>query len=143
MTEAERLLRAMFGGVHERQGAFAVDGDEADPMRYYHENAVYSLFGPSGTKETLKGKHAIAQFIRTCGEALAAHEDEILAITPVDQHCAFVHARAFRKSAVSGEEIRYEWAMLFRVEQGLITYGADMLDPDAQAFWGRVMEKRQ
>lgn len=122
----------MFSGAD----VFAVDGDLADPLRLYHDNAVFSLFGPSGTKETLRGKSAIAHFIRAAAAALSAREDEILAITPVDHNCAFVHASAYRQSAANGEEIRYEWAMFFRVEDGLITYGTDMLDPDAQAFWG-------
>ncbi len=28
--------------------------------------------------------------------------------------------------------------MLYRVENGMVTYGVDMLDSDAQAFWGRI-----
>ena len=59
-------------------------------------------------------------------------------IVAIDEQCAFVRASAWRKSKATGEEIAYEWAMLYRVEDGLITYGADMLDADAQAFWGRI-----
>jgi hypothetical protein len=72
---------------------------------------------------------------------LAGRDDEIIAITGIDEQCALVHARAWRKSTASGEELRYEWAMLYRVENGLVTYATDMLDADAQAFWGRILKR--
>lgn len=71
--------------------------------------------------------------------AVAPQPDEVLEIVGVDAQCAFVRARAWRRSAASGEALAYEWAMLYRVEDGQITYGADMLDAEAQAFWGRVL----
>ncbi|MCY1464199.1 hypothetical protein D9M71_821950 [compost metagenome] len=46
-----------------------------------------------------------------------------------------VHAKMWRKAAATGEEIHYEWAMLYRVENGQIIYGSDMLDRDAQELW--------
>lgn len=73
-----------------------------------------------------------------CTELLAFRQDEIMTIDGIDEQCAFVRARAWRTSKATGEEIRYEWAMLYRVENGQITYGADMLDTDAQAFWARI-----
>jgi len=139
MNEAVPLLRAIFGPEGSGRDMFAAAGGDGDPFAHIHPGAVYQLFGPTGTKEVLEGREAFAAFVRRCVDAIAAHEDEILAITPIDEHCALVHARAYRKSAASGEELRYEWAMLYRVEQGLITYATDMLDPDAQAFWGRVL----
>ncbi len=110
----------------------------ADPTTLIHPNAQYSLFGPTGTKELLHGRDAILAFTRRCTAALDAHKDEILTIIGIDQQCALVHARASRRSKSTGEEIAYEWAMLFRVEEGLITYGTDMLDAEAQAYWGRI-----
>ena len=133
MNQAEKLLRRMFNDP-EAGNVFEV----ADPTALVHPNAQYNLFGPTGSKELLQGRDAIVAFTSRCAAALDAHKDEILTITGIDQQCALVHARAFRRSKSTGEEISYEWAMLFRVEQGLITYGADMLDADAQAFWGRV-----
>lgn len=141
MNEAERLLRRVFGFDSGQAGGdvFAsARGGGSRPQQHIHDDAQYALFGPSGGKELLRGRDAFLDFINTCAEALADRSDEILAITSVDQQCAFVHARAYRKSAATGEEIRYEWAMLYRVEDGLITYGSDMLDADAQAFWGRI-----
>ena len=76
--------------------------------------------------------------MRSCTEALADRTDEIIAITGIDAERALVHARAWRKGKASGEELQYEWAMLYRVENGMVTYGVDMLDSDAQAFWGRI-----
>jgi ketosteroid isomerase-like protein len=138
-NEAVPLLRQVFGLEGSGQDVFAAAERGEDPFGHIHPDAQYSLFGPTGTKELLMGRAAFAAFVKRCLDALAAHEDEILAITPIDEHGALVHARAYRRSAASGEEIRYEWAMLYRVEDGLITYGTDMLDPDAQAFWGRVL----
>ena len=138
MNEAVRVLRGVFGLEGGGQDVFAAAG-RGDPFAHIHPDAVHQLFGPSGTKEVLEGREAFIAFVRRCRDALAAHEDEILAITPIDDHCALVHARAFRRSAASGEELRYEWAMLYRVEQGRVTYATDMLDPDAQAFWGRIL----
>ena len=144
MNEAERLMRKIFGvkgdGVDAFKGAQA---GQRDAFAHFHPDVRNSLFGPSGTKETLVGKDAMIAFVQRCAAALAAHEDKILGISSIDEHCAFVHASAYRKSAATGEEIRYEWAMLYRVDNGLITYGADMLDPDAQAFWGRVLGTAQ
>jgi len=139
MNEAVPLLRNVFGLEGGGQDVFAAARQDGDPFAHIHPDAVYQLFGPTGTKEMLEGRDAFIAFMRRCLAALAAHEDEILAITPIDEHCALVHARAYRRSAASSEELRYEWAMLYRVEQGRITYATDMLDPDAQAFWGRIL----
>lgn len=142
MNQAERLLRSVFQFGDGKIGGdvFPGEGDShGDPAGFIHPDACHSLFGPSGTKELLNGRDSFLAFARTCGEALSARSDEILAITSIDEQCALVHARATRTSAATGEEICYEWAMLYRVENGLVTYGTDMLDADAQAFWGRVL----
>ncbi|UXC93594.1 MULTISPECIES: nuclear transport factor 2 family protein [Sphingobium] len=145
MNDAVKLLTRMFGFTEEgrhRRDIFPVGGESRpSPADYFHPDVVHSLFGPSGAKETLVGRDAFLAFAASCAEALAERRDEIIAITCVDRQCAFVHARAYRKSAANGEDIHYEWAMLYRVEQGLITYGADMLDAPAQAFWGRVRQR--
>ncbi|KHK89100.1 nuclear transport factor 2 family protein [Novosphingobium malaysiense] len=145
MNAAERLIRAMMGlsaGMDldgDRVDAFSDAGAPSpDAFAFYHPEVVHSLFGPTGRKETLVGRQAMADFVTACRSALADYRDEILLVRSIDEQCVFVHARAYRKSAASGEEISYEWAMLYRVEHGLVTYAADMLDADAQAFWGRV-----
>lgn len=142
MNDAVKLLTRMFGfteGGQRHPDVFPVAADDRPSAAgYFHPQVVHSLFGPSGTKETLVGRDAFLAFATSCAEALAERRDEIIAITGIDRECAFVHARAYRKSAANGEDIHYEWAMLYRVEQGLITYGADMLDAAAQAFWARV-----
>lgn len=140
MNQAVPLLCKMFGVGQGEDGATGGRRSDAfdDAFDAVHPDARYSLFGPSGTKELLVGRTAIAAFVKDCLAALAAHEDEILAILPIGAQCALVHARAYRRSAASGKDLRYEWAMLYRVEAGLITYGADMLDAEAQAFWAGV-----
>lgn len=141
MNEAERLLARMFGwsaaGADGRD--IFVDRGGGGGEGFFHPDVVHSLFGPSGTKELLVGRDAFFAFVGRCAEALSERRDEVLTITGIDGQCAFVHARAYRRSRANGEEIAYEWAMLYRVEDGLITYGADMLDARAQAFWGRVL----
>lgn len=132
MNDAEKLLARMFPQTGDRD---VFPSGET----FFHPDVVHSLFGPSGTKELLVGRDAFFAFVRQCGDALAERRDDILTITGIDSQCAFVHARAYRRSRANGEEIHYEWAMLYRVEDGLITYGADMLDARAQAFWGRVL----
>lgn len=139
MNAAEQLLRKVFRYGELPGDVFATAGAALDPATYIHPNACFSLFGPSGKKELLEGRDAFLAFVGHCAAALADRSDEIIAITGIDEECALVHARAWRKSKASGAELRYEWAMLYRVENGLITYGADMLDADAQAFWGRVL----
>jgi hypothetical protein len=140
MNAAEKLLRKVFGFGEQAIDVFsAAEASSSEPMAYIHPNACFSLFGPSGEKELLIGRDAFLDFVRCCAEALADRTDEIIAITGIDEECALVHARAWRKSKASGDELHYEWAMLYRVEKGLVTYGADILDSDAQAFWGRVL----
>jgi hypothetical protein len=133
MNAAELLLRKVFGFGEQGGDVFA------DPGAYIHLDARTSLFGPSGGKEAMIGRDAFVDFARRCEEALSGRSDEIIAITGIDEECALVHARAWRKSKASGEELRYEWCMLYRVEKGMVTYAADMLDADAQAFWGRIL----
>lgn len=135
MNPAEILLRKLFRVGEQASDVFSSE----NPLGHIHPNVHFSLFGPSGTKELLIGREAYLEFVSRCGEALADHQDEIVAITGIDQECAFVRARAWRRSKASGEELRYEWAMLYRVENGMITYGTDMLDSDAQLFWGRIL----
>ena len=138
MNDAEKLLRKMFnfgGGSID-----AIGGSAMDPTTYFHPNVINSLFGPSGTKELIVGRDAFFEFCSLCASAATDRSDEIIAITGIDKECALVHARAKRMSVANGQQIEYEWAMLYRVENGLITYGADMLDTDAQAFWGNVLK---
>jgi len=139
MNQAEELLRAMFRFGDQTGDVFGTGESGGSRNDYFHPDTCSSLFGPSGTKEMLVGRDAYLAFVARCAAALSDRHDEILAITGIDEQCAFVHARAYRKSKATGEEIRYEWAMLYRVEDGRITYSADMLDADAQAFWGRVL----
>lgn len=137
MNNAEQLLRKIFNYGDEKEQKF--DAFEAGNFAdMFHPNVQHSLFGPSGTKEILNGRDSFLAFIQRDSAALAGHSDEILRIIGIDEECALVHARAWRKSAATGEEIIYEWAMLYRIESGQITYGTDMLDSDAQAFWGRI-----
>lgn len=137
MNEAEKLLARMFPSAGNRD-IFARD-DAGGEHGFFAPDVTHSLFGPSGTKELLIGRAAFFDFVRRCDDALSERRDEILTISAIDSQCAFVHARAYRRSRANGEEIEYEWAMLYRVENGLITYGADMLDARAQAFWGRAL----
>lgn len=135
MNHAEQLLKNLFKfGDDQELDAFGVTLSEV-----IHPEAQHALFGPSGKKELLPDRAAFLAFVERCANALESRSDEVLSITGIDEQCALVHARAWRKAAATGEEIRYEWAMLYRVENGQITYGSDMLDRDAQAFWGRVL----
>jgi NAD(P)-dependent dehydrogenase (short-subunit alcohol dehydrogenase family) len=134
LNAAEILLRKIFRLGEPGGDVFA------DPGAHIHADARISLFGPSGDKETLVGRDAFVKFVHRCAEALAGRSDEIVAIEGIDEECALVHARAWRKSKASGEELHYEWCMLYRVEKGMVTYAADMLDADAQAFWGRILQ---
>lgn len=139
MNEAEELLHRMHVIGTPGHDSFRVASEpEGDLADLFSPDVRFDLFGPSGTREALIGRDAVFGFIGRCAAALAGREDEILSITGIDEECAFVRARAWRKSKATGEELRYEWAMLYRVENGRITYGADMLDTDAQAFWGRI-----
>jgi ketosteroid isomerase-like protein len=140
MNQAEKLLRSVFRFGEGWDAIGAIDRTRGDSWAHIHPQACYSLFGPSGTKEMLVGRDAFLDFVGRCAAAISDRSDEIVAISGIDEQCALVHARAWRRSRATGEEIRYEWAMLYRVEDGRITYGADMLDADAQAFWGRVLD---
>lgn len=136
MNEAERLARAMFGiGEPDATDPFA-SGTRAD---HVHPDIEFSLFGMTGTKEVYRGREKYSEFVARCQAALADRSDEILSIEGIDEQSVFIRARAWRKSAATGEEIRYEWAVLQRVENGQITYSTDMLDRDAQEFWGRIL----
>lgn len=137
MNEAEKLLDRMFPATGE-QDIFAND-DAGGDGEFFAPDVIHSLFGPSGTKELLVGRDAFFDFAGRCADALSERSDEILSIQGIDHECALVHARAYRRSAANGEDIHYEWAMLYRVENGFITYGVDMLDARAQAFWGRAL----
>lgn len=141
MNQAEKLLRGVFrfGDAGEWDAIATIDRSRTESWTHIHPDARYSLFGPSGTKEMLVGRDAFLDFVARCAAAISDRSDEIVAISGIDEQCALVHARAYRRSRATGEEIHYEWAMLYRVEDGRITYGADMLDADAQAFWGRAL----
>lgn len=139
MNHAEELLHAMFRFGDQTGDVFGREESGGTRLDYFHRDVQSSMFGPRGTKEMLLGRDAYFDFVQRCTDALADRHDEILAITGIDEQCAFVHARAYRRSKMTGEEIRYEWAMLYRIENSRITYCADMLDADAQEFWGRVL----
>lgn len=136
MNDAERLARAMFGiGAPDATDPFT-SGARAD---HVHPDIEFSLFGMTGTKEVYRGRDQYREFVTRCHAALADRSDEILTIESIDEQSVFIRAKAWRKSAATGEEIRYEWAVLQRVEGGQITYSTDMLDRDAQEFWGCIL----
>jgi ketosteroid isomerase-like protein len=139
VNEAEELLQGLFLADPQAGDVFDAAAQRTKPMAdYFHPDVRHALFGPSGAKEMLVGRDAFLAFVARCAGLLSDRHDEIISIIGIGDQCALVHARAWRKSKATGEEIRYEWAMLYRVEDGKITYGADMLDRDAQAFWGRA-----
>lgn len=141
MNEAEALLRDMFkvkaGSCSSDvfNAAAELGGDFYDR---HHPEVEFALFGPSGRKEVLRGREAFLNFVGQCAAALADRHDEIFDVTGFGKQCAFVRAKAYRKSLATGAEINYDWAMLYRVEDGVTTYGTDMLDNAAQQFWARV-----
>lgn len=139
MNRATELLTQMFLPSNEAGDVFGNSGSQGGSMAdFFDPDVCHSLFGPTGTKEMLVGRDAFLAFVARCADLLASRRDEIASIVAIDEQSAFVKARAWRTSKATGEEIAYEWAMLYRVENGRITYGADMLDADAQAFWGRI-----
>jgi len=135
MNNAEAVMRRQFG---------LDTGPQTDPFARsqgtdnIHPDIAFSLFGMTGTKEEGRGRDAFIAFTTGCLAALADHRDEILDIIGIDEQCVFVRARAYRQSAATGEALSYEWSTLSRIEDGRITYVTDMLDSDAQAFWGRI-----
>jgi hypothetical protein len=142
MNNAEAVIRRLFGmEAHQAQEGVSVDAFDSTRQRleaFYHPQIEFSLFGETGVKEHGRGRAQYLAFVGRCAAALSARSDEIVSITPIDEQMVVVRARAWRKSAATGAELRYEWVMLFRVEDGLVTYGVDMLDRDAQQFWGRI-----
>ena len=135
MTAAEQLVRSLLGlEGHAKADPF----DQSRRAAHIHPDVEFSLFGPTGTKELGVGRDSYFAFVSGCDAALADRSDEILDIVAIDEECVFVRASAYRKSAATGAELRYQWATLMRVEDGLVTYVTDMLDRDAQQFWGRV-----
>jgi ketosteroid isomerase-like protein len=136
MNAAEKLVRAQFG----LDGSGAVDPFERSGQPdVLHPDIEYSLFGMTGAKEEGRGQDAYLDFVARHHAALADRNDEILDVVSIDEQSVFIRARAWRKSAATGEELRYEWSTLSRVEDGRITYVTDMLDRDAQEFWGRIV----
>lgn len=139
MNPATELLSRMFLPSNESRDMFGGSGSQGGSMAdFFDPDVCHSLFGPTGMKEMLVGRDAFLAFVTRCANLLASRCDEITSIVAIDEQCAFVKASAWRTSKATGEEITYEWAMLYRVENGRITYGSDMLDADAQAFWGRI-----
>lgn len=142
MNEAEALLRDMFGFGTDSSASDVFNAATSQAGGSYdrhHPDVEFALFGPSGRKELLSGREAFLSFVEICSAALADRRDQILDITGFGEQCAFVRASAYRKSLATGAEINYEWAMLYRVEGGVITYGTDMLDNAAQQFWANVL----
>ncbi|MBV9840939.1 MAG: nuclear transport factor 2 family protein [Sphingomonadaceae bacterium] len=135
MNDAEALVRELFGLDADKPVS---PFDRARSVDHIHPDIEFSLFGMSGTKEVGHGRDAYLAFTTGCRQALANHSDEILSVVGIDEQCVFVRARAYRKSAATGEALEYEWATLMRVEDGKTTYVTDILDRDAQAFWGRI-----
>jgi len=137
MNAAERLVRETYGLLPGAEGAVN-PFDQSRRAARLHPDVEFSLFGMTGTKEFGRGAEAYTRFTSDCLAALADRSDEILDIIGIDEQSVFVRAQAWRKSAATGEELRYQWSSLMRVEDGLITYATDMLDRDAQEFWGRI-----
>ena len=136
MNAAEKRMREVFqfGATIEKSDVFK-SGGFGDHL---HPEIQFSMFGPSGTKEFQIGRDNYLNFVEKCAALLSDRSDEIVSITSADEEIAIVTANAWRKSKSTGEEIHYQWVMLYRVEDGLVTYAADMLDRDAQEFWGRI-----
>lgn len=138
MNAAEQLVRQLHG-LHHETSADVDPFDQNSRTTYVHPEVEFSLFGQSGTKEVGHGLEAYFAFVANCQAALCDSSDEILNVIGIDEECVFVRARAYRKAKATGEDIRYEWATLMRVEDGLITSVIDILDRDAQMFWGRAI----
>ena len=137
MNAAEKLVRALYG-LDAGAGDLVNPFDQTRKSDYVHPDVEFSLYGMTGTKEVGRGRDAYLAFTSNCLAALSDRSDEFLDVVSIDEQCVFVRARASRKSASTGVEAHYEWATLTRVEDGRITSVTDMLDRDAQVFWGQV-----
>jgi ketosteroid isomerase-like protein len=134
---AAQLIRESYG-LTENSGSAINPFEQGQRVVEIHPDIEFSLFGLSGTKETGRGADAYYGFISSCLAAIADRSDEILDVMAIDDQCVFVRAQAWRKSAATGEELHYQWSTLMRIEDGMLVHVTDMLDRDAQEFWGRI-----
>jgi len=141
MNDAVQILRQMFHfGEPGKFDAIGSSSSEGGTLDRVHPDIVFSAYDIHGVRRHGVGRQAFADFVAECAAAVSERRDEIISIDGAGDQMGIVRARAFRRSAASGETLNYEWIMVFRIENGLITVAADMLDRKAADYWGRILK---
>jgi ketosteroid isomerase-like protein len=141
MNDAVKQLIKMFHfGEPGEFDAIGSSGGDAGAFDHIHPDIVFSAYDIHGVRRHDAGLDAFKKFVAECDAAVSERRDEIISIDGAGDEMGIVRARAFRRSAASGETCEYEWVMAFRIENGLVTVAADMLDRAAADFWGRILK---
>ena len=115
---------------------------QEDFSRFLHPDLVYRGWGHEGWVD-IRGRDAFLEFCRDGLEAISDASESLITIVPAGKDMALVVSGAYRTFKYLNESTYYEYAMLVRVENGVITYACDMLDREAADHWVRSSAARK
>ncbi|WP_322750311.1 MULTISPECIES: nuclear transport factor 2 family protein [unclassified Frankia] len=143
LTKAEEnlaVVRAMFSGISDSTTNYSgyLEGSYNSAI---HPDIEYYGHGPRGEIEIMIGKESHDNVNRICRRYMdeGASDDELVGCWPAGEEMVVTHIRLRRRATVTGEVASYDCVVLYRVEDGMITKGVDLVDKKCEEFWARTI----
>ncbi len=120
--------------VHEGLRALG-EGDLEGALRIWHPDVVYWGFDTTGgDPREFRGRDAFFAMLAEAASHVDEFTNELIDAYAFGDNIVACHYRGTRR-AKGGRAQTFEFAQLLRFDDGVITFGADVVDPAAQGFW--------
>ena len=129
MTDATHPNVAAFQSAFAKFGVGDLSGFSPD---YTHLG--YNI---DGTPQVFTGLPAFVELMGKVATHFEVYETEPLSMEPIGTELLVVVLNAHRRTH-DGREYRGTFAMIFRVENGLLTRGSDMIESSGEAYWSSL-----
>jgi ketosteroid isomerase-like protein len=113
------------------------NGDMETVLAQFHEDLVYFGFDTGGRPQVFNGRDAFFGMVLETFARVEESSNQLAAVHVIGDDIAVAEVDAVRVSK-TGERLETKYAMAFRIENGRITYGNDMIGRGLHDFWLRV-----
>jgi hypothetical protein len=122
-----------------RNGFEAFDkGDVQAAIDLFSPDVRYYGYDATGHAREFEGRDAFFAMVIEATSQMDENETEFLDAVAVGDSMVMARVRGHRRVRESQDTLDTEFVMVFRIEDGKVTHGLDMVDREAEEFYKRL-----
>jgi uncharacterized protein len=122
-----------------RGGFEAFDkGDIQAAIDLFSPDVHYYGYDATGHAREFEGRDAFFGMVLEATSQMDENVTELLDAVPVGDSMVMARVRGHRRARGSQDTLDTEFVMVFRIEDGKVTHGVDLIDRDAEEFYNRL-----